>query len=731
MFSTFILYIVLRMRLVRFSLLVFLFSLCLSPIKLYSQTIKTDSLRNDSLFFGMQELGEVVVKGNYVVRSATGYKINISSVPVFKDMDGSQILSALPGMMIVGDKIQVKGNDVGKVYIDGRELHVPAEEIPQYFQSFRARDIKSVQVIENAGADENAEIGGTAVIKIITHHHEQGGQLSMSANSRLSENSKSLGTPSLVFQGRLGKWTLMSTLTPQKTWFHSSLLSEESYPEKILEKCRRQHSKTESLEPKVCVGYDFTPDDVLSISWEYGKWKREYDTRVGIETAGAQSYADMKDENGEQETQDYTLDYTHQWKGGSIGLYAMYSVRNESSDNLVYREGTPQLWKNENRFRQKDNMWQWKLKGQQQIWGEKASLTYGADLMKWKNENLSHNEQVVNGEPNPYFTHTADFLYKETLAAGYVLFDCRHQALSLHAGIRYEHRDISPGSAADSSYSVGTGKKKRFNDIFPDAKVKYVFDERHNHSIGLGYSRRLFKPTSTMVSPVRQWQDENHYTVGNPLMQPICSDKLTMDCSLWGSLSLTASYSKSPMFQSLYKKDEGRGVFYSTYDNGGKTETVSLALAYNRMLGIKGILNATCTYSHSRSTYNGIRITNSGFSASCFLSYSLGKGYSALMNASYHSSLEIPTFKSDPMGSASLSLSKSFMKSKLHVNAGYTYSVSPKTYITAGNVFIKNDPNLSPHSANITLSYSLSWGQRNLRVRLTGSDGSEERGRLK
>lgn len=702
-----------------------------SSLRMLSQTISADTLRSDSLAFGGQQLDEVVVRGNYIVHNATGYKVNVSSVPQFRYLDGSQVIRALPGIMIRNGIMYIHGNKVGKVYLDGRELRMPQTGMLGFMQSFRAERIKKIQVEEQAGADENAEGGGMAVIRITTCNGEWGNALNIMANGKLNENSKSLDLPKLNYSQRIGKWSFNAIVNPERTWFHSASGSEENNDDGEINVRNNLHLTVSEFAPIIYIGYDFTSNDILTVSWEYRFHKNENQQLISSILNSRTPYQNTGSDYGKSNTYDYTVDYVHKWKNGSMGVYGMYSSSLTSEHKVMERLGQPQLWNSRNDDHKRDDMWQLKVKGAQNLLENRGLICVGIDQMWWTDDHNASSNLTEDGFPNPYSTYSDKFVYREWLGAAFISVDYKVKKFSAHAGLRYEHRDIRPSAGAYGHFvKVGENRNIHVNELFPSANLRYIWNIKQGHSAILRYSRSLFKPTSAMITPLQVWQDEQHYSIGNPLMIPICSSNYTAGLSLWNRLSLTASYSHSPLFEQIYKKEENSNVYYTTYDNGGQQKSVSITLGYNHMIGIKGIVNATIMFSHGNSSYEGYHVINNNVMATCFGSYQLGRGWNTTLQINYFSPITSPSLKTGSGGGMGCDISKTFGKSGLSVSLGYSYSVSVKSYITAGDISVKTSPNISPHNLNCTISWSLNCGNRKLNIRKTGSDGSEERKRM-
>ena len=193
---------------------------------------------------------------------------------------------------------------------------------------------------------------------------------------------------------------------------------------------------------------------------------------------------------------------------------------------------------------------------------------------------------------------------------------------------------------------------------------------------------------------------------------------------------MSVGYSRSPLFQSIYGKEEDSDVYYSTFNTGGRQRTASVSLGYNNLLGMKGMVNVQLTGSHSCSEANGMSVIDNGWTAFGMLVYSPAPGWNTTLNANYMSASKLPTVKTGAIGSVSADISKSLLGGRLLLMATYGFSPSSKTYVNTYGITTESHPRQSAHMVSCRAIYSLSWGNKRLNIRNTGRGGREERQRM-
>lgn len=112
-------------------------------------------------------LEEVEVKGTLLkTKLQDGAMVTQIQHSVLEKVGSAEdVMARVPGMMRMGDKLQVIGKGVPVYYINGRKVQDESE-----LKRLQSQDIRQVEVISNPGAAYSAE--GTAVVRIRTLPHQ-------------------------------------------------------------------------------------------------------------------------------------------------------------------------------------------------------------------------------------------------------------------------------------------------------------------------------------------------------------------------------------------------------------------------------------------------------------------------------------------------------------------------------------------------------------------------------
>ncbi|WP_186991405.1 TonB-dependent receptor [Constantimarinum furrinae] len=119
-------------------------------------------------------------------------------------------------------------------------------------------------------------------------------------------------------------------------------------------------------------------------------------------------------------------------------------------------------------------------------------------------------------------TLSDDFMYEESIYAGYISFSREWEQWALEAGLRGEYTDV-----AGNSRSLGVVNTQEYFELFPSASVHYTINE--NNSMGLSYARHITRPRYQSLNPFKYFLNENNFNAGNPNLVPAIDNKITLD----------------------------------------------------------------------------------------------------------------------------------------------------------------------------------------------------------
>ena len=88
-----------------------------------------------------QQLDAVVVTAKTITYNANGYIAEISKNPFYREQDMTSILKLSPGTNTTNNSILVYGQNVSKVYMNGRELRLSGEQLIHYLSTLEGKNI--------------------------------------------------------------------------------------------------------------------------------------------------------------------------------------------------------------------------------------------------------------------------------------------------------------------------------------------------------------------------------------------------------------------------------------------------------------------------------------------------------------------------------------------------------------------------------------------------------------
>ena len=693
---------------------------------------QTMSVNDICLMESATDLKEFTVVGRSLTYNVEGYKLNVENNPLFKQQDLDKIIRFLPGAMKEKDDLKIYGKMVGKVYVNRREIKLSGKDLMDYLQTYHGKNIKEIQVITSAGANESAATGGTAVLKIITTKIEDGGMLSARASGSYSKQSQTYGNPSLNVQQRSGKWSVYGEASMWANRHKGNSESRTSFTDSGTGK-QEWSSNVKKQKPSpacaVGVGYDITPDDILTLEVGYRGYESENESSARVQNllndAPTGEECDLGMSDSKSRRASVSMDYVHTWKAGELSFSGSYSDSHSTDNNKRWRDGDVGRWNSAETSSNDYASLYTKLDFEQRLKALQGKLKAGVAFSNWDNDIHTDNALTEDGRESPYGTYKDIYTYKEQTLGAYGSYDFMVKNFSASLGLRYEFTKISPNStlAPEANYT------SYYRNFFPNVRLNYIINPMKGHNVSLAYARKIQFPFMSMLNPGTTWNNEYSYTKGNPYLKPMCGSEVTGILSLFGNYSLSVLYAESPLFQLFYSKEEGRDVYYSTYDNGGKDKFWVIGLSAVQMIGLKWMINATVNRTYVTSRYKTEKQRARTWTISLSSLNNLPWGLDLNTGLFYVSPSESIDVAVGRMLTVSASLSKSFLKDRLTVSLDYYYEPSMRTDVRINTVSHSDYPDYSPHMIGVNLRYSFKWGNRQAKVRK--AVGAGDGGRLK
>jgi len=105
------------------------------------------------------------------------------------------------------------------------------------------------------------------------------------------------------------------------------------------------------------------------------------------------------------------------------------------------------------------------------------------------------------------------FTYHEYIHAGYVTLNNTYKKINYQAGIRSEYTHIQSGLQ-----TTNTNFDRDYINFFPNASISYNLINKQ--TISLNYTRRINRPKSNELDPIKNTADPQNIRSGNPALNP-------------------------------------------------------------------------------------------------------------------------------------------------------------------------------------------------------------------
>ena len=666
---------------------------------------------------------EVVVTAEKIRYDAEGYRIYIANYPLLQKMNLSSMLRFLPGMVMNGPEMEVYGKRVGQLYVNNRRIRLSGSALRQYLSTFEGQSIRSIKVVETAGAEVSATEGGSAILKIYTKRLEDGGNMSLSTNGEWRPYYQSEGA-SVNLQQRAGRWSVTSV--GNYTHVDVDLSREiERYDNDIevaLTEGTRMMIQRNNPRVDIDVAYDISSNDYLSVdivcSSEHANGDDLFDV-IRKQQGNIEQYTGRSRFHTKKNDHTLSAQYVHEWKTGSLSLSSFYLNAHNIDKQSMWREVPDRNNSYENKNDNSTRLITFNADYNTQLPGTLGSVKAGCAHASWRNGDDMEEElllDVTDGQESAY-------RYLENTTAAYLSWNWRKKAFTSSLGLRFEHRDLNPHQLEDGD------NRSTYDNLFPNLRLNYALSQKMGHSLRLSVSRKCLMPQVVQMNPYRRWSDEYTCSTGNPFLHPEFATMIDAHLTLWRNYSFVGTYRYGGRQQSVTFRNDQNGALVHTYDNGAREHGWKLTATAMTMLGKKGILNINATQNLLRYHYNEEYVRDNSFSVSATIAYSLPRDFRMQGYVNYTSPQRTVYSRTNKRIGLSCGISRSFLKDRLNMSLSYTYFSPVRQDYLLASVQSSSQDNFTFHSINFNASYSLKWGSQHVRIR-TNTSKSEERNRL-
>ncbi len=484
------------------------------------------------------EIEGVVVTGQLIRREADRFVVDVANAPSAIGKDGIELLELSPGVWVDNEKITINGKSGSKVYINDRELRLPADQLLTYLRSLRAEQIQKIEVVPITGADYDADSSGGAIRITLKKRRDNGTNGSLSMNTQhgnVTHRYKPNGHLNFHtgrFDIYLSAWSnfdrdrIISDERTDYTAQNSQLTAHSELPE-----------RKRGLGGNIGSIYEIAPRHSIGAEFEY--WHLH-------QTTPNDSYTDFQSEAELTHTQsryeqltiheNYAATFNYIWKLDSLGsklkVLADYTHRRaDTSNDNFSRSVSPQqivdsVFRDQAASRYDIATATLALeKNFSPRWSLKAGMKYTHNRMD--NEALYEYLKTDEWHRNEAQSFAID--YTERIAAAYGIVSAKLGRWSLVAGLRGEY-----------THTSGKQVGQQYSSLFPNANISYALTKDGAYSLIAQYARTISRPNFWRLSPQRMQISNYTYEMGNPLLEPGYSHDTSLTLVMKHKYTLTA-----------------------------------------------------------------------------------------------------------------------------------------------------------------------------------------------
>ncbi|WP_025144044.1 outer membrane beta-barrel protein [Pedobacter jeongneungensis] len=512
-------------------------------------TLTKDTVINIRLKGNQHHLADVQVIAKKVLiekkidRTVFNVENSISAIGT----DALELLSKVPGVRVLNDKVSLVGKGLVNVMINDKLIPLSADELSNYLKSISSENISKIEVITNPPAKYDAQ-GNNGLINIILKKATTEG-FKGSVNSSLTKASYFTTSAGGNLSYRKNKITLSSNFNIRKGSIVPYEQSDVFYPAQTWNMVNKDRNFRTVPSGQVGMDYQASKKTLLGLSYNGGLTnfhsEENIKTKVYNQGYGLDSVLNS-DANAKIKSHYHSANIYLKQALDSTGKQLTIN-----GDWFIYRDDKNRFFNNTGYFENgtvipnsfaeylsasKQNIDFFTLKADVDLPYKTFNLSFGTKLSFIKNQSdlafykvLNHHYEIDPGQNN-------QFNYHENTQALYVNFNKRIKKWDFQAGLRGEYTQIE-------GISVNERNKDDYLRLFPTLYVIYRSNDKNIFSIN--YGRRINRPPYRKLNPFRWYSNQYAYAEGNPFLQPSYNDNIELSHTYNNIFSTSLSFNKT------------------------------------------------------------------------------------------------------------------------------------------------------------------------------------------
>ena len=692
----------------------------------------------------IEELNAAVIRAKRPTikrtREKLVFNVENSSLSVGNTFD---LLKKTPGVLIIGDKIDVKLR-TPTIYLNGRRVYLSSSEVVSLLQSIDASFIKSVEVITNPSAQFDAE-SGVALNIITSKAISIGYKGSVDASYTQGVFSKYTVGTSHFYKNKWINLYGSYTFSPRKDFKEDDNQVRYFEPNGEINSNWNTHFEkvvhSNAHQANVILDINIAENQALGLSanilaspnktsnnfglTEILNAERQLDSTLttasdlGYDTSNLSFGLDYKIELGEENT---TITVASN--------YIDYDNEQTQAMNTNYFLPDGSL-SNNNRFNTEARQRSKIITSQGDL---NAPLFSGSLKAGIKYSDIDTNSKLdfydIDQNNITFNSDLSDnFNYQENIYAEYVSYQIEMDKWNVTGGLRGEYTFIKA-----TSNSLGKLDTQKYFELFPTASIQYKLTE--DSGLGLSYKRAITRPRYESLNPFKYFITENYFNAGNPNLAPAIENKITLGYDYKNKLSFDVFYEHvEDMLRTLTFQDNQNHVLQNSEANLISYFQYSLDIVFVETIKPWWFLQLSTSTFYLENEFFAIESVEDtysndtyGFYASMYNSFTLDEAGSltADMTFLYLSNFISGGYDFKNLFNTSLSVRKRFWDNKASLTIGVDDVFNTNNYPVTTNYYNQNNGYFARAETRLfKLGFRYNFGNARLRDNKRNSRSAE------
>ncbi len=528
----------------------------LAPITLPPQILKMDGGVN------LKEVSIAIYKP--AIEFAKGKVImNVEDDILAKGNTVLDLIKRIPGVIVdAQNNITVNGLSDVRFMIDERLQQMPAPQVIDMLSGMSADAVSKIELIKNPPARYDAA-GTGGLINIITKRAKVKGYSGNIAFG-ISRGERLRFGPNFSFNYKSNKLSIFSNLN----YGHWDGINHQTLERKIITNGNTEtinsYGINESFQSVFSgsggIEYDITKKMLVGFYVNGGKNDDSYltDYKTGVGNSSYFNYGKAvaaTKETYNTASPNYNLSLLQKLDstGGQIKLSLGYNnytekldkiMNNQFYDNNDIEVAPPSNYTSHGT--RTFNVYTGKLDFNKTF---KNKLSLEAGLKANYEDDYNNTKWNLLNQSTGFFVGDTTFYnkyrFKENILAAYTTLSRSWDKIGFSVGLRAEETSYD-ANFMSSNYRF----KRNYINLFPSGSLDFNLNKKN--TITAAYSYRIRRPDNGMLNPVRQFNDQLNYGVGDPEIRPQYAHHFNIDYNYNQFITLSLGYDKTKDFTFFY-----------------------------------------------------------------------------------------------------------------------------------------------------------------------------------